>query len=223
MIDCLPSSPGYSCVSRTDWMISLILRSRVLVVGGSSSMPDQLLGNGRRAARMARQRVTECGQNGRRIEAGVRPEGLVLGTGRGIEDDRWDVRVGQDAAVLGAEGRQLDLAGAVEKDGLLVVLDLLERHLRIVEVLAVRRVQLDRTDEGHGAQNEERPEQEEREDERDPVARAARRAVRAIAVAPTAFSLGKAGLHGGSQDSIARQAAIPTPTAGLRTSTSAAK
>ena len=29
MIRCLPSSPGYACVTRTDWMISLIFRSKV--------------------------------------------------------------------------------------------------------------------------------------------------------------------------------------------------
>jgi hypothetical protein len=64
--------------------------------------------------------VAEGRQDGGGVEAGVGPERLVLGARRRVEDDVGDLRELEDAAVLGAERRQLDRAGAVVQDRLLV-------------------------------------------------------------------------------------------------------
>src|SRR5207253_1016406 len=52
-----------------------------------------------------------------RIDAAVRPERLVLGRGRGIDEDRWHLAERDRLAPLaGVEARELDRAGAIGYD-----------------------------------------------------------------------------------------------------------
>ncbi|HEX7612708.1 MAG TPA: hypothetical protein VF371_08025, partial [Candidatus Limnocylindrales bacterium] len=77
------------------------------------------------------------------------------------------------------------------------------------------RVDFYRANERDEAQDEECPEQEERKNDGDPAPGATASAMCAGSIAPAAFMPGEAGLHSGSQDSIARRAGTPPHPAGV--------
>ncbi len=79
---------------------------------------DELLGDGRCAARVAAQRAERRRDDRHRVEAGVLPEGLVLDRRRGIEQDLRDLVELDDLAPGVAEACQLDRAGPVVDDRL---------------------------------------------------------------------------------------------------------
>ena len=172
--------------------------------GRKQPCPYELLGDGGGAARKAGNGVPESRKDGRRVDALVRPEGLVLGAGGGIEDDRRDLGVFEDAPVLRTEGGQLDRARPVEDDGLLVEVDVLEKFLGVPEVAAVGGVDVHGADERHDAGEHEAREQEQRQDDGEASGGSPSGSGRDISVAPTTAASGEAGLHGGSQDSIRR-------------------
>ncbi len=80
---------------------------------------DQLLGDRRRAATLAAQRIDARGDDGRRVEARVVPERLVLDRRGRVHQDRRDLVEFDDLALELAEPRELGLAGAVVEHGLL--------------------------------------------------------------------------------------------------------
>ena len=140
MICCLPFSPGYAWVSRIDWMISRILRS--------SRLPSNALG-GRSRARTSCWVIVEP-PRGRPLSVstvaetkpakskpGFVPEVLVLDRGRRVEDLGRELVEGDDLALPLAELGELDLAGPVGHDRLLVEGEVGQRGLRVRQALAV--------------------------------------------------------------------------------------
>jgi len=97
----------------------LILRSTVLVVGGRSFCRTSCWGDRRGAARSTRQGVPQGREDGGGIEAGVRPERLVLRAGRRVQDAVGDFGELEDAAVPLNRSGQLGRSGAVVQDRLL--------------------------------------------------------------------------------------------------------
>lgn len=80
---------------------------------------DQLLGDRGRPTAVTTDQIESCGDDPDRIEPGVLPEGLVLDRGRGVEQERRDLREGHDLAPELAEAGKLDRAGPVVDDRLL--------------------------------------------------------------------------------------------------------
>ena len=122
--------------------------------------PDELLGDRGGAAGPARQAVDAGLEDGDRIEAGVLPEGVVLDAGGGIDQDRRQVAVLDERALLLAEPRQLHLAGRVVDDRLLVELDVVEQRLGVGETLAVDGVAADGHDKADEPDQKEGPEEQ---------------------------------------------------------------
>ena len=84
---------------------------------GQQPRADELLGDGRCAALARARRVLGDGRDQRgRVDAGVLPERAVLRRRRGVEDQRRDIGVVDDAAALVLEPAQLHLAVAVVDD-----------------------------------------------------------------------------------------------------------
>ncbi len=93
--------------------------------------PDELLGDRRRAALADAGRVLGHGRDqGGGVDAGVVPEGAVLGRRRRIEDEGRDIGVVDDTPALVLEPSELGLAGAVVDD----------RRLRERELAEVARI-----------------------------------------------------------------------------------
>ncbi len=164
---------------RLDDLLDLAIESAGRIRQQPRRRPHQLLSDRRGAPRVAGDGVPHGRQNRRRVEAGVRPECLVLGSGRGVEDDIRDVGELENPAVLGSEGRERHGARSVVQHRLLVEVEFVEDLLRIREVLAVGRIDLDGAAEGDEAQCKERAQEEEREDHGDAPTGAAARAARA--------------------------------------------
>ena len=134
MICCLPASPGKAWVRRIDWMISrdLALVGRALEGRRREEPgPDELLGDRRGAARTARDRVEAGRHDADRVEPGVDPEVLVLDRGRGVDDLARQLVEGDELALQVTEAGQLDLAGPVVDDRLLLELDVREGGDRV--------------------------------------------------------------------------------------------
>ena len=129
-------------------------------LGGQQSGADELLGDGRRAARTAGQRVESGADDADRVEARVRPEMLVLDGGRRIEHLVGDLIERDDLAAEGAEARQLDLVGAVVDDGLLLEIEVRQGRLGVrqasrVVVVSSHREQRPRSGREHGDQEDD--------------------------------------------------------------------
>src|SRR5439155_750638 len=98
---------------------------------------DELLGDRRAAARMALERVEGRRHEAAEVEAGVRPEVLVLDRRRRVEQLGRDLLEGDELALELAEPGQLDLAAAIGDPSLLVELEVGERVLGVGQALAV--------------------------------------------------------------------------------------
>ncbi len=176
----------------------------------------ELLGDRRRAAGVAAQRVEPGGDDAGRIEARVVPERLVLHGRGGVDDRRRELGERDHVTPLAGEGGQLDLAGPIEDARLLVELDVAQDVLRSGEPLAVVAERGDRPDEPDDARHEEGGEEEDGERDRDPCDVRITGGATAGAVPAATLPSGKAGLHGASHDSIggmsSRSAVRPAST-----------
>ena len=126
MICCLPVSPGERLgqPDRLDDLAGLALIGRALERLGREELgADELLGDRRSAARLAGERVETGRHDADRVEARVGPEVLVLDRGRGVEHLAGQLVERDQLALEVAEARQLDLAGPVVDDRLLLELD----------------------------------------------------------------------------------------------------
>ena len=136
-------------------MISRILRSSRLpskALGGQEARPDELLGDRRAAARPAVERVDRRPRRTpARSKPGFDPEVLVLDRRRRVEDLRRELVEVDDLALALAEAGELDVAGAVEDDRLLVELEVVEGCLRFGQAAGVVRVGADRAEESQHA------------------------------------------------------------------------
>ena len=95
--------------------------------GGRRRCADELLGDRRCAAWLARDRVETGRDDARRVEARVAPEVLVLDRGRRVDDLARELVERDELALQVAEAGQLDLAGPVVDDRLLLEVDVVER------------------------------------------------------------------------------------------------
>src|SRR5439155_26735941 len=163
---------------------------------------DELLGDRRAAARMALERVEGRRHEAAEVEAGVRPEVLVLDRRRRVEQLGRDLLEGDELALELAEPGQLDLAAAIGDPSLLVELEVGERVLGVGQALAVVVVgRSDRDETRQADQDEDRQDQEgDRDDDSSEVRRATRPS--ALDAAPMALTPREAGLHVGPHDSI---------------------
>src|SRR5829696_3994007 len=163
-------------------------------------------------ARMTRERVDRGGHEAREVEARVRPEVLVLDGGRRIEDLCWDLVEGDDLALELAEARQLDLAGPVGDERLLVERQIAQRVARVGQALAV--VVVRGGNANHPRQADEDEDQEKNDRDRDGDSLDGRGAAGppAVEAAPMALPPREAGLHVGPHDSIGAVVAPPVRT-----------
>ena len=90
------------------------------------ALADELLGDRRGAAVAAAQRVEDGRHDADRVDAGVRPERLVLDRGRAHRSGSAGSVVGDGLAALAAEAGELDRAGAVVDDRFLLELEVVE-------------------------------------------------------------------------------------------------
>ena len=97
----------------------------------SSLRADELLGDRRGAAGAAGQGVEPGGDDGAHVEAGVRPEILVLDRGRRIDHLGRDVVELDELSTKDAEAGELDRAGPVVDDRRLLEGDALEALDRV--------------------------------------------------------------------------------------------
>ncbi len=104
--------------------------ARLALVGGAlerlgrqEPCADELLGDRRRATRPAGDRVEAGRHDAGRVEARVDPEVLVLDGGRGVDDLAGQLVEGDELALEVAEPGELDLAGPVVDDRLLLEID----------------------------------------------------------------------------------------------------
>ena len=211
MIRRLPSRPGRPRVTRIDWMISLILRSTVRSgswtrAGSRSRWRTSCWVMVERTAPVTLERVEGRRADGHRVEAGVRPEGLVLDRGQGVEQRRRDLVEGDDLAALCAEAGQLDLAVAVLDDRLLVEGDVLERG-RLGQVPCIERVRGDGADEGDTGDSQKGGEEEEGEGDRGCARHSSAAPAAAISAARTAAL--EARLHARGYVTILGRLALP--------------
>ncbi len=205
MICCLPFSPGYAWVSRTDWMISRILRS--------SRLPSNALG-GRSRARTSCWVIVEP-PRGRplivstvaetksgEVEARVVPEILVLDRGRRVEDLRRQLGEGDDLALPLAEFGELDRAGPIGHDRLLIEGEVGQRGLRVRQAVGVVGVGGGDPEQSERSGGQEDDEEDDRERDRGPLEGG--RSARPLADAQTTMSLAprQSRLHIGAHDSM---------------------
>jgi hypothetical protein len=198
MICRLPSSPGYAWVSRIDWMISLIFRSYF----EQQARPDELLGDRRGAALVAADRVEAGLHDPERIEAGVRPERLVLDAGRRIDEHGGDLVEGHDLALLVPEPGELDLPRRVVDDGLLAEGQAAEDLLGIGEIARVEGVRADGRDEAGQGEDGERAEEEQRKRDGKDARGGAAASMSAAARPASALTPSEAGVHAANHDSM---------------------
>ena len=192
---------------RLDDLLELALGGPVRVLDEGrveQALADQLLGDGRRAAAAATERIQRGRGDRHRVEAGVVPEGLVLDRRGRVEEHLGDLVEGHGLALRIAEAGQLDLAGPVVDDRFLGqrVGGQLGRWL---EPLGQRQVEPDRRD------RRDRPEagQEHEGDDRDPADGRRRRA---------ATSAGAGGCSGGRHGRRETPVPVRVRSAGVRPS-----
>ena len=164
--------------------------------------PDELLGDRRAAAGPAFEGVDRRRDETGEVEAGVRPEVLVLDGGRRVEKLRRQLVVRDQLALELAQLGQHDLAGAVDDRRLLVEAQVAQGVLGVGQALAVEVVGGgDRDHPGHADQREDG---QEEDGDRDQDSAKVRRAARPSAsdAAPMALPPREAGLHVGPHDSI---------------------
>ncbi len=165
--------------------------------------PDQLLGDRRGAARAALQRVEAGRHDAGRVEPRVDPEVLVLDRGRGVEDLAGQFVEGDEFALQVAEPCQLDLAGPVVEDRLLLEIDVGQRRDRVRQPLGVVVVGAhgdDRTGTGQGPGGQHEDDEEDEEDLADGRPGPALRS--ALERPSTALAPREGGLHLWPHDSI---------------------
>ena len=164
---------------------------------------NELLGDGRCATGPPADRVDAGRDDGERIESGVAPEVLVLDRGGRIEHFAGDVLELHQLALEIAEAGQLDLAGPVVDDRLLLELDVVEGRGGQREsgrIVVVRADDGDEADERHEERAQEHGGNDRAENGRDVGSATPRRAFSngsSVALAPC-----EAGLHLGPHDSI---------------------
>ena len=120
--------------------LALIGRARERL-GREQPRADELLGDRGGAAGPAGQGIEARRDDADRVEPGVDPEVLVLDGRRGVDDLARQLVEGDQLALEVAEAGELDLAGPVVDDRLLLERDVRERGRRVGEtrgVLVVR-------------------------------------------------------------------------------------
>ncbi len=199
----IPAGEGLGQADRLDDLPDLPL------IGGGEGRSRQepvaheLLGDRRRAASVARDRVDRCRDDAGRIEARVVPEGLVLDRRRRVDRHGRDLVVGDDVAAFPGEGREEHLPGTVVDAGLLVEADAAEDLLGVGETLAVVGEGGDGTHEPHDARDTEGGEQEEGDCDREAGDGAPSGCGPMVGAVPAAaLPPREAGLHGVGHDSI---------------------
>ncbi len=200
---------GLRHADRLDDLLDLALDRPfgVLDQGGiKEPLAHELLGKGRRTAPVTLERVEGRRAQGHRVEARVRPEGLVLDRGQGVKQSRRDLVEGDDFAALGAEAGQLDLPGTVPDDRLLVEGDVLERG-RLGQVPSIERVRGDGADEGDTGDGQKGGEEEEGEGDRSCARHSSAAPAAAISAARTAAL--EARLHARGYVTILGRLALP--------------
>ncbi len=201
----LLTGEGAREADRLDDLAELALVHRPLERGGRQEAgSDELLGDRRGATRAARDRVETGGDEGDRVEAGVLPEVLVLDRGGRVDHLAGDLVVGHDLTLEFAEAGELDLAGPVVEDRLLLVREVREGGLRIRQALRVVVVRAHGEDEARAGGQQGDEEEDEQDDEGDPTDD--RAATRLLGAALERSSLApaprEAGLHEWPHDSI---------------------
>ena len=123
------------------------------------ALTDQLLSDRRSAAVVAADRVERGRDDADRVDARVRPEGLVLDRGRGVDQDRRDLLVGDRLAVLAAaESGELDRARAVVDDRFARLNWIFSRSVAGWQALAVHREHADDADQAEEGNDRHRGE-----------------------------------------------------------------
>ncbi len=176
---------------------------------GEQAGADELLRDRGGAARPAAQGVVGGGDDGHRIEARVLPERVVLDARRGVDEDRRDLAVVEDDALLLPEAGQLDLARGVVDDGLLVERQPGELRLGIRQALAVIGIGADGGDHSDEADQQEDAEEDERECDGDGCGHATCTAALALTVATVALAPREAEFHSVLHDSIGGMTTLP--------------
>ena len=197
---------GLGEADRLDDLARLALVGRALE-GRRRQEPgaNELLGDGRGAAGLAGDGVEAGRDDARRVEARVDPEVLVLDRGRRVDDLAGQLVVGHELALEVAEAGQLDLAGPVVDDRLLLEGDVGQGLDRIREAGGVVVVG-PHGDDGAGPGQEATREDEHHEDDEKDLTDGRRSCptLRATVERPSmALAPRETGLHLRPHDSIA--------------------
>ena len=189
---------------RLDDLARLALVDRAVErLGREEAGADELLGDRRGAAGLARQRVEPGRHDADRVEAGVRPEVLVLDRGRRVDDLARQLVEGDELALQVAESGELDLAGPVVDDRLLLELDVRERRDGVGQAGRVLVVGADGDERtGPGDQAGRQDEHDEDDEEDLPDGRSGMSLRLALERLSTALAPREAGLHLWPHDSI---------------------
>ncbi len=205
MICCLPSTPGIRLgqADRLDDLLRLALVDRALEgAGREQAGAHELLGDRRAAAVVAVDGVDRGRDEARRVEARVVPERLVLDGRRRVDERGRDLVERHDIAAVVTELREEDLAGPVVDRGLRGEVQLVERGLRILEVLREVRVPGDRGERTGRAQQKQDCEQQEGKGNSHDLRGAASAGAALVTETATALPPDEARLHYGRKDTM---------------------